>query len=33
LKSVLGQLPSDHELGLTILRDGKEVRITVQPGQ
>ena len=31
LKSALGQLPSGHELSLTILRDGKEVQITVQP--
>jgi len=33
LKSALGQLPSGHELGLTILRNGKEVQTTVQSGQ
>jgi serine protease Do len=33
LKSALGQLPSSHPLELTILRDGKEVKITVQTGQ
>ena len=31
LKSALGQLPSSHPVELTILRDGKEIQITVQP--
>ena len=30
LKAALGQLTSDQELGLTILRDGKEVQIAIQ---
>ena len=30
LKVALGQLTSDQELGLTILRDGKEVQIAIQ---
>ena len=29
LRAALGQLTSDQELGLTILRDGKEVQITI----
>jgi len=33
LKGALAQLPSDQELSLTILRDGKESLITIQPGQ
>jgi serine protease Do len=33
LRAALGQLTSDQELGLTILRDGKEVQIVIQPGQ
>jgi S1-C subfamily serine protease len=31
LKAALGQLTTDQELGLTILRDGKEIQITIQP--
>jgi len=33
LKAALAQLTSNQELGLTILRGGVEVQITVQPGQ
>jgi serine protease Do len=33
LKAALGQLTTDQELALTILRDGVEVQITIQPGQ
>jgi len=33
LKAGLGQLQADQQLSLTILRDGKEVDITVQPGK
>jgi serine protease Do len=33
LQAALGQLTSDQELGLTILRDGKEVQIAILPGQ
>jgi serine protease Do len=33
LKGALAQLPSDQELSLTILRDGAESQITIQPGQ
>jgi len=33
LKAALGQLTSDQELELTIVRDGKEVQIAIQPGQ
>ncbi len=33
LKAALAQLPSDENLTLTVLRDGSEIEITVQPGQ
>lgn len=33
LKAALGQLTPDQEVGLTILRDGKEVQIAIQAGQ
>jgi 2-alkenal reductase len=33
LKAALGQLTSDQELGLTLLRDGKEIQIAINPGQ
>jgi len=33
LKAGLGQLTTDQNLELTILRDGVEIQITVQPGQ
>jgi S1-C subfamily serine protease len=33
LKAGLSQLPSDHPLTLTVLRDGKETQVEVQPGQ
>lgn len=33
LKGALAQLPSDQELSLTILRDGAESQIAIQPGQ
>lgn len=33
LKSALSQLPSDHPVSLTVLRDGKEVQIQAQTGQ
>jgi serine protease Do len=33
LKAVLAQLPSNHELTITLLRDGKEIQITLQPGK
>jgi serine protease Do len=32
LKAALAQLSSDQELALTILRNGKEIQITMQPG-
>ncbi|HEX9388810.1 MAG TPA: trypsin-like peptidase domain-containing protein [Anaerolineales bacterium] len=32
LRASLEQLPSDHSLTLTILRDGKETQVEVQPG-
>jgi serine protease Do len=32
LRAGLEQLPSDHPLTLTILRDGKETQVQVQPG-
>jgi len=32
LRASLEQLPSDHSLTLTILRDGKESQVKVQPG-
>jgi serine protease Do len=32
LRASLEQLPSDHPLTLTILRDGKETEVQVQPG-
>jgi len=32
LRASLEQLPSDHPLTLTILRDGKETKVEVQPG-
>jgi serine protease Do len=32
LRAGLEQLPSDHPLTLTILRDGKETQVEVQPG-
>ena len=33
LKAALSQLPADHPLTLTILRDGKQTQIDVQPAQ
>jgi len=33
LRAALGQLPSDQEFSLTILRNGKEIQITVQASQ
>jgi serine protease Do len=33
LQAALAQLTTDQALGLTILRDGVEIQITVQPGQ
>jgi len=33
LKAALGQLTSDQALALTILRDGREIQIVIQPGQ
>jgi len=33
LKAALGQLTTDQKLGLTLLRDGQEVQISIQPGQ
>jgi serine protease Do len=33
LKAALSQLPADHPLTLTVLRDGQETHIDVQPGQ
>ena len=33
LKAALAQLTPDQELGLTILRDGVEIQITIKPGQ
>jgi S1-C subfamily serine protease len=33
LKASLAQLPADHELSLTILRNGQEMQVTVQSGQ
>jgi S1-C subfamily serine protease len=32
LRAGLEQLPSDHPLTLTVLRDGKETQVEVQPG-
>jgi S1-C subfamily serine protease len=32
LRASLQQLPSDHPLTLTVLRDGKETQVEVQPG-
>jgi len=32
LRAGLQQLPSDHPLTLTVLRDGKETQVQVQPG-
>jgi S1-C subfamily serine protease len=32
LRAALEQLPSDHSLNLTVLRDGKESEVEVQPG-
>ncbi|HSJ87598.1 MAG TPA: trypsin-like peptidase domain-containing protein [Anaerolineales bacterium] len=32
LRSALSQLPADHPLTLTVLRDGKEIQIQVQAG-
>ena len=32
LKAALSQLSSDQKLALTLLRDGKEIDITIQPG-
>jgi S1-C subfamily serine protease len=32
LKTALSQLPADHPLTLTILRDGQETEIEIQPG-
>jgi S1-C subfamily serine protease len=32
LRASLQQLPSDHPLTLTVLRDGKETQVQVQPG-
>jgi 2-alkenal reductase len=33
LKAALSQLTSDQELSITLLRDGKEIQIAIQPGQ
>ncbi len=33
LKAALAQLPSDHPLSLSVLRNGQETQITVQQGQ
>ena len=33
LRAALAQLPSDQELSLTILRNGMEIQISLQPGQ
>jgi S1-C subfamily serine protease len=33
LKSALSQLPADHPITLTVLRDGKETQLDVQSGQ
>jgi len=33
LKTALAQVTSDQELSITILREGKEVQIAIQPGQ
>jgi len=33
LKAALAQLPADHPLALSVLRNGQETQITVQPGQ
>lgn len=33
LKAALVQLPADHELSITILRDGSGMQITIQQGQ
>jgi serine protease Do len=32
LKAALAQLKSDQEVSITLLRDGKEVQIAIQPG-
>ncbi|HLO29874.1 MAG TPA: PDZ domain-containing protein, partial [Anaerolineales bacterium] len=33
LRAALAQFPSNHQVKLTVLRDGKETQITIQPGQ
>jgi S1-C subfamily serine protease len=33
LKTTLAQLTSNQELSITLLRDGKEIQIAIQPGQ
>jgi len=33
LKAALSQLPTNQELALTILRDGKNIQVAIQPGQ
>ena len=33
LKSALSQLPANHPITLTVLRDGKETQVDVQSGQ
>ena len=33
LRAALGQLPSDQEFTLTVLRNEKEIQITIQAGQ
>ncbi len=33
LKAELAQLPTDHPLSLTVLRDGKEIEMQIQTGQ
>ncbi len=33
LRAALAQLPADHPLSLSVLRNGQETQITVQPGQ
>jgi S1-C subfamily serine protease len=32
LRSALSQLPANHPLTLTVLRDGKEIQVEVQTG-
>ena len=33
LKAALAQLPSDQKLTITLLRDGKQIDVTIQPGK